>query len=413
MMAQNIVICELCDNSNSVRWNCVNCLENLCDSCKIVHERGKLTKHHKVVSKRDYYRLQGTKRLEIPCEFHNDICTFYCPSCNDILCTKCVTGNHAGHALKEIEIAHQERHKDISDTVKEIHNLHLTDLSDKQRKVTDIREEYKKDKHSLREKVLTQTENLEKTITSCSKSFLDKIDKFYNVEEMRLSQTCNEIEELRVLLRKQSEDAESLLNSNDTRRFIGVENGNIIKAVQSVAQYKTPSIKRASFLGKTKIDSLQIETLFGTLQFPSFDFPDHQSESLQLKFIFEFDKIDKYEIISPLDLNNVWVRDKQTGDVSMWRRDTENQDIEHQESDRELKTINERTNSIQAISQNGAVREIRHYSFWQPTCIHVAGNIITVGLVDNRMDFEAETARFLQSLKSPRRLWDFLRARKY
>jgi hypothetical protein len=61
-------------------------------------------------------------------------------------------------------------------------------------------------------------------------------------------------------------------------------------------------------------------------------FPDHQSESIQLKFIFEFDKIDKYEIISPLDLSNVWVRDKHTDDVSMWRRDTENQDIDHQES---------------------------------------------------------------------------------
>jgi hypothetical protein len=55
----------------------------------------------------------------------------------------------------------------------------------------------------------------------------------------------------------------------------------------------------------------------------------------------------------------------------MWRRDTEN------ESGRELIKIIEKTNSIQAISQNGAVREIRHYLFWQPTCIHVAGDIIT------------------------------------
>ena len=119
---------------------------------------------------------------------------------------------------------------------------------------------------------------------------------------------------------------------------------------------------------------------------------------MQLKSIFEFDKIDKYETISPLDLNNVWVIDKQTGDVCMWRRDMENKDIEHQDSDRELITINKKTNSIQVISQNGAVREIVHYLFWPPTYIHFAGDIITVGLVDNRMDFEAETVRFLQSL---------------
>jgi len=163
---------------------------------------------------------------------------------------------------------------------------------------------------------------------------------------------------------------------------------------------------------KKKVDSRQIGTLIGTFQFPSFDFPDNQSESIQLKFIFEFDKIDKYEIISPLDLNNVWIRDKQTGDVCIWRRDTENQDIEHQEIDRELITINEKTNSIQVISQNGAVREIVHYLLWQPTCIHVAGDIITVGFVDNRMDFEAETVRFLQSLKSRSRPLQIIIARK-
>jgi hypothetical protein len=324
-----------------------------------------------------------------------------------------VTENHLGHALKEIEIVHQERHKVISETVKEIHNLQLSDLSDKQRKVTAIREEYKKDKRSLRAQVLTQTDKIESTIASCSNSFLDKIDHFYDVEEMRLSQACDEIEELRVLLRMQCEDAENLLNSNDTRRFIGMENSNIVKVLQNVIQYQALSnIKRVSFIVKKKLDSRQIGTLIGTLQFPSFDFPDHQSESIQLKFIFEFDKIDKYEIISPLDLNNVWVRDKQTGDVCMWRRDTENKDIEHQESDRELITINEKTNSIQAISQNGAVREIVRYIFWQPTCIHFAGDIITVGLVDNRMDFEAEIARFIQSFKCRYRFALFIIARK-
>ena len=71
-----------------------------------------------------------------------------------------------------------------------------------------------------------------------------------------------------------------------------------------------------------------------------------------------------------------------------------------------------KTNSIQVISQNGAVREIVHYLFWQPTCIHFAGDIITVGLVDNRMDVEAETIRFMQRLKSRSRPLQFIIARR-
>jgi hypothetical protein len=57
----------------------------------------------------------------------------------------------------------------------------------------------------------------------------------------------SDIEEQRVLLRKQCEEAENLLNSNDTRRFIGAENSIIVKALQSVIQYQTPSKSRFYF----------------------------------------------------------------------------------------------------------------------------------------------------------------------
>ena len=75
--AQNIIICELCDNSNPVRWYCINCLENLCDSCKIVHERGKLTKRHEVVSKPDYYRLHGKKDWKVNVNFIIITCALF------------------------------------------------------------------------------------------------------------------------------------------------------------------------------------------------------------------------------------------------------------------------------------------------------------------------------------------------
>jgi 5'-deoxynucleotidase YfbR-like HD superfamily hydrolase len=86
--------------------------------------------------------------------------------------------------LQKIEIVHKKRHKIISDTVKKIQNLQQSDLSDKRRSITNIREEYKKDKHSLRAQVLTQTDKIESTIASCSKSFLDKIDHFYVLQSV-------------------------------------------------------------------------------------------------------------------------------------------------------------------------------------------------------------------------------------
>jgi hypothetical protein len=67
-------------------------------------------------------------------------------------------------------------------------------------------------------------------------------------------EACDEIEELRVLLRKQCEDAENLLNSNDTRRFIGMENTNIVKVLQNVIQYQA-SLTQTLFKSKGDIIS--------------------------------------------------------------------------------------------------------------------------------------------------------------
>jgi hypothetical protein len=56
--------------------------------------------------------------------------------------------------------------------------------------------------------------SIESTLASCSKSLLDKIDNSYDINEMRLSQTCKDIEEQRVVLRKQCEEAENLLKTS-------------------------------------------------------------------------------------------------------------------------------------------------------------------------------------------------------
>jgi hypothetical protein len=159
-----------------------------------------------------------------------------------------VTENHLGHPLQEIEIVHQKRHKVISDTVKEIHNLQLS-------------------------KLLEQEARVDSIFAVCVNTFSLKLCLFFLYSSLMSAILCclsDKSDSCRLCI--------SLLNSNDTRRFIGGENSNIVKAFQGVIQNQTPSnIKRASFIVKKKVDSRQIGTLIGTLQFPSFDFPDHQS----------------------------------------------------------------------------------------------------------------------------------------
>ena len=96
--AQDVIICNLCENS-ALRF-CNSCQTDLCLNCvgKHLHESESLS--HDIVS------IQHLKiRLVLPeCEFHpGQRCEVHCQQCHTPVCVKCITGNHKGHDVVELE----------------------------------------------------------------------------------------------------------------------------------------------------------------------------------------------------------------------------------------------------------------------------------------------------------------------
>ena len=98
--------CVLCDHVKVLVCKCLECAGLLCDSCRQIHPRMKLTKHHKLVSLKT--ELKGTR-----CTIHKDqVQSMYCIFCKLKICSKCSSELHSGHDIEYISVAaERERQK--------------------------------------------------------------------------------------------------------------------------------------------------------------------------------------------------------------------------------------------------------------------------------------------------------------
>lgn len=115
LWAQDVIICDLCDNP-AIRF-CNSCQTNLCLDCVGTHlnEFGSLS--HDIVSFQ-HRRIQ----LVLPeCKFHaGQICEVLCKQCHTPVCVKCFARNHNGHDIvgfaKVVEKKKETITKEIQET---------------------------------------------------------------------------------------------------------------------------------------------------------------------------------------------------------------------------------------------------------------------------------------------------------
>ncbi|XP_063436145.1 E3 ubiquitin-protein ligase TRIM71-like [Mytilus trossulus] len=88
--------CEICVSASGSQY-CLECEQYFCENCKIFHKRQKLSKNHQFQSSEDDIPEAKSK-----CKDHNEDVSLLCNTCNVVVCSKCVTGNHKGHAFSQL-----------------------------------------------------------------------------------------------------------------------------------------------------------------------------------------------------------------------------------------------------------------------------------------------------------------------
>ncbi|KAK3105079.1 hypothetical protein FSP39_016848 [Pinctada imbricata] len=115
--AQEAIIkpCDLCEDDEDVNWFCKDCFQNLCDRCKKMHLKTANCKHHEVVSILEGIAITKEAVSNL-CQDHNVPFSFFCRTCDQNICSKCLSKKHKKHDFIDIHEFQSELHKEL-DTI--------------------------------------------------------------------------------------------------------------------------------------------------------------------------------------------------------------------------------------------------------------------------------------------------------
>ncbi|KAL3890890.1 hypothetical protein ACJMK2_003162 [Sinanodonta woodiana] len=198
--------CDLCGPKNVACSRCLDCEENLCQTCCYGHEKSKASRHHKISDLGTLdIATKGKIRQRIFCDQHpEDEIRLFCRDCNVLICLMCNAVNHKNHTSRTVADYAAEMKK-ILQIKKDECSAKLKRMNDSKamageldRKINDAElEEIKavEEQHSQLKKVLEQEvasvkgrikdvyHNLRQQIADFKRSVEDEFVTCYNAQE--------------------------------------------------------------------------------------------------------------------------------------------------------------------------------------------------------------------------------------
>ncbi|KAK3104959.1 hypothetical protein FSP39_014073 [Pinctada imbricata] len=107
--------CDLCEDDEDVNWFCKDCFQNLCDRCKKMHLKIPNCRNHEVVSILEGIAITKEAVTNL-CQDHNVPFSFFCRTCDQNICSKCLSKKHKKHDFIDIHEYQSELHK-VLDTM--------------------------------------------------------------------------------------------------------------------------------------------------------------------------------------------------------------------------------------------------------------------------------------------------------
>ncbi|XP_033737966.1 tripartite motif-containing protein 2-like [Pecten maximus] len=107
--------CEICSLKNKktpAKYECLDCVDLLCDDCGNAHLSTRATVDHRVVSLQEIatgkYDGEIRKRIRVKCRHHKDEpLESFCKKCNSMVCRECMIFDHRGHDYATLHDAHK------------------------------------------------------------------------------------------------------------------------------------------------------------------------------------------------------------------------------------------------------------------------------------------------------------------
>ncbi|KAL3890296.1 hypothetical protein ACJMK2_002582, partial [Sinanodonta woodiana] len=262
--------CEICGPKNVASSRCLDCEENLCQSCCFVHDKLKVSKHHKIS---DLVTLdpemKGKIRQRVFCDQHpEEEFKLVCRDCKVPICFMCKAVQHDTHPTKALADAAAE--------VKMTLDTKLNQCSDKLRRIkasTVKGEELDKSINDAEQEELKAVDDqcslLHKAIDQEAAQFKDKIKDVYRLlkeqnaviisymqEEFK---SCSNTKDIAQNLRDKGTDIEVIKKGPDIEKLISAA---IVKTNPPTSTIRVNS----KLFSPAKIMATNLIPLIGILQ---------------------------------------------------------------------------------------------------------------------------------------------------
>ncbi|CAG2248886.1 unnamed protein product [Mytilus edulis] len=110
--------CEMCDEIE-IYSRCIDCDQNMCKSCHDYHLRNKTLRKHTLVEENTELPTKQDKIRpeDMQCGEHVKEFSFYCKSCNSLICKDCKESKHFLHKTEYIDSAVKDMNLSLTSVV--------------------------------------------------------------------------------------------------------------------------------------------------------------------------------------------------------------------------------------------------------------------------------------------------------
>ncbi|CAG2249103.1 unnamed protein product [Mytilus edulis] len=213
MKSQIPVTCQMCEESNEIKWKCLHCDFFLCTKCRRLHEKVKSTDQHTIIAT---YQLENKKILDsskIPCKIHNGKnCCLFCQSCEEVVCPLCISKIHNGHKMIELD----EGYDFITNAMK---NLRIEDKLKQHLKILveqgNVKDSEDKKYDSEKMKIMNRDTILKDEVLENTRKLLEELNERRKNIATSVNEEENRLKEINRDLEKREKDISKALNSKN------------------------------------------------------------------------------------------------------------------------------------------------------------------------------------------------------
>ncbi|CAC5418605.1 TRIM2_3 [Mytilus coruscus] len=298
--------CQMCEESNEIRWKCLLCDFLLCSKCQKLHKKVKSTDHHTIIDIKDIasHQQQTKDKLDfsnITCGIHaGQNCCLYCQSCEVVVCPLCIINIHDKHKMIELAQGYELTIKTVKTFNSEIDQKLVQNMKELSELGTFKSSE--DSKYELeKQKILSRKKILKDEVEQHTNKLLKELDQRKEILMKSVNDTENRSEKIIKDLDLRKKNLSQAINSNIANQVFNIYSEEKTSRKQITDPVKTIFQKMPKFVpGKQVIQDFYL----GGLQVSETD--DDQK-------IFEFKLIKQYKTELPLVENLIWC-----GDAQIW-----------------------------------------------------------------------------------------------